>query len=100
LDSKNEKILCECAWWVGVFAKVQKAPVSFIVSVCVCVSVSVSVCMEHIGSHWMDFHEILYLITFQKSVEKIQLSLQSDKNNRCFASRPKNIYDNCFRQTL
>jgi hypothetical protein len=37
-----------------------------------------SVRME-LGTHWTDFHEILYLITFQKSVEKIQVSLKSDK---------------------
>jgi hypothetical protein len=32
--------------------------------------------MEQLGSHWMDFHEILYLSIFQKSVEKIQVSLK------------------------
>ena len=28
-----------------------------------------------------DFHEILYLCIFRKSVEKIQVSLKSDRNN-------------------
>jgi hypothetical protein len=38
--------------------------------------------MEKIGSHWKDFHEILYLSIFRKSVEKKQVSLNYDKNNR------------------
>jgi hypothetical protein len=38
--------------------------------------------MEHLGSHGADFHEILYLIVFRKSVEKIQVPLKSDENKR------------------
>jgi hypothetical protein len=34
--------------------------------------------MEQLGSHWMDFHEILYLGIFQKSAEKIKVSSKSD----------------------
>jgi hypothetical protein len=45
------------------------------------VSVRPSVLMEQLGSHWADFHEILYMITFRKFIEKIQVSLKSDKNN-------------------
>jgi hypothetical protein len=37
--------------------------------------------MEQLGSHWTDFHEIRCLIIFRKSVEKIQDSLKSDKND-------------------
>jgi hypothetical protein len=40
-----------------------------------CLSVCPSICMEQLGSHWTDFHEILYLSIFRKSVEKIQVSL-------------------------
>jgi hypothetical protein len=40
-----------------------------------------SVGMEHLRSHWSDFREILYLSVFPKSVEKIQVSIQSDYNN-------------------
>jgi hypothetical protein len=36
--------------------------------------------MEQLGSHWMDFHEILYLTILLKSVEKTQVLLESDKN--------------------
>jgi hypothetical protein len=35
--------------------------------------------MEHLGSHWTEFHEILYLRIFGKSVEKIKVSLKSDR---------------------
>jgi hypothetical protein len=38
-------------------------------------SVRPSVRTEQIGSHWTDFHEMLYLIIFRKTVEKIQVTL-------------------------
>jgi len=44
-------------------------------------------------SHWMDFYEIWYLNILQKSVEKIQVSLNSDKNNGYIAWRPIYIFD-------
>jgi hypothetical protein len=37
--------------------------------------------MKKLCSQWTDFHEILYLSIFPKSVLKIQVSLKSDKNN-------------------
>jgi len=43
--------------------------------------------MEKLGSHWTDFYEIWYL----GFVEKIQVWLKSDKNNRYFTWRPINI---------
>jgi hypothetical protein len=46
-----------------------------------------------IGSHWTDFQEILYLISFLKSVKKIKVSLISDNNTGYFAWRPMCIYD-------
>ena len=46
-----------------------------------------SVCMEKLGSHWMDFHYIWYFIIFQKSIQKIQDSLKSDKNSGYFTIR-------------
>jgi hypothetical protein len=36
---------------------------------------------EQLGSHYTGFDEILYLSFFRKCVEKIQVSLKSDKNN-------------------
>jgi len=49
--------------------------------------------MEQLRSHWKDFHEILYCRTFRKSVEKIQVSLKSDMNNKHFLWRPIYIFD-------
>jgi hypothetical protein len=37
--------------------------------------------MEKLVFHSKEFHEILYLIIFRKFVQKIQVSLKSDKNN-------------------
>jgi hypothetical protein len=57
---------------LGTFAKLRKAAISFVMSV------RRSVCMEQLGCHRTDFHEILYLKIFRKSIEKIQVSLKSD----------------------
>jgi len=43
--------------------------------------------MEQLGSHWTDFHEIWYLSTFRKFVEKIQ----SYKNNGQSGSLESNL---------
>jgi hypothetical protein len=43
--------------------------------------------MRQIAFQWKDFHEIWYLSNFRKSVEKIQVSLKSDKNNKYFTWR-------------
>jgi len=40
--------------------------------------------MEQLGTHWMDFHKILYLSIFRNFVEEIRVSLKSDKNNGYF----------------
>jgi len=52
-----------------------------------------SVHMEQLGSHWTDFHEIWYFIIFRNSVEKIQVSLNFDNNNRHFTHGPIHICD-------
>ena len=58
--------------WSMVFlcalTKLQKATVSFTMSISVSFSIHPSVHMEKLGSNWVDFHEILYLRIFQKSV--------------------------------
>jgi hypothetical protein len=38
--------------------------------------------MEELGSHWTDYGGILGLSFFRKSVDKMEVSLKSDKNNR------------------
>ena len=48
---------------------------------------------EQLGSHWTDFHEILYWNQFRKSVENIQFSFKSDKNNEYFTWRQIYIFD-------
>ena len=68
-----------------------------------------SVSMERLGSQSMDIHE-LYMSIFWKSVEKMQVSLISDKNNWHFTWRPIYFFDHimlsssqdekCFRQML
>jgi hypothetical protein len=63
--------------FLGAFVKFPKATISFLMSV----SVHPSLSMEELGYHWKDFHEIWCLSIFLKSVEKIQVSLQSYQNN-------------------
>jgi len=56
---------------LGAFSKLWNAFISFILFVS----------MEQLGSHLTDFYDMWYLRLFLKSVEKIQVSLNSDKNN-------------------
>jgi hypothetical protein len=73
-------------------------------------SVRLSVGMKQLGSLWTEFDEILYFSIFKKSVQKIQVSLKSEKNNGYFTRRRFHIYDDislnyfynkkCFRQNL
>jgi hypothetical protein len=80
---------CSISWLVfRSFAKFRKATIRF------ATSVRPSVRMEKLGSHWTDFHKILYLLMFRQSVEKIQVSLKSDKKNGYFTWRRFHIYDN------
>ena len=63
---------------LGAFAKLRKATISFVISVCL--SVRPSVRMEQLGSHWTHCHGIQYLSIYRGPVEKIQVSLKSDVN--------------------
>jgi hypothetical protein len=88
----NEWMVRVRAWtmgWLyllGAFAKLWKATVSFVMSVCS--SVHPSLCVEQLGFHLMNFHEIWYFSILKKTVKKIQVSLKSDKNNGSFTWRP------------
>jgi len=74
--SDKERVYCAVRTeFSGVFTKLLKATISFITSVCP------SVRMEQLGSHWTDFHEIWHSTIFGNLVEKIQVSLISDRNN-------------------
>jgi hypothetical protein len=88
--------------FLGAFAKLRNVTISFVMSGR----------MEQLSSHWTDFHESYYLRIFQKSVEKGQVSLKSDKNNRyfnedqykfviisrSFPSRMRNVLDKSCRE--
>jgi len=45
------------------------------------------VCLSE-WDNWTELHEIWYLCIFRKYVEKIQVSLKSDKNNGYFIWKP------------
>ena len=64
------------------FEKLRNATIGFVMSVR----------MEHLGSHFEQFHEILYLRILRESFGKIQVTFKSDKNEGYFTWRP--IY--CF----
>jgi len=72
-------ILSCCLPLLSAVTKLRRATISYVMSV------RPSVIIEQLGSHWMDFHEI-WFDYFQKSAEKIQVSLMSDKHNRYFTS--------------
>jgi hypothetical protein len=50
--------------------------------------------MERLGFCWTDIYEVWYLGIFRKCVEKIQVSLKSDKSNGCLTCRHMYICDN------
>jgi hypothetical protein len=54
-------------------------------------SVLLAFCVEKLRCHWTDFHEVSYLSTFRKSVQKIQVSLETDRNNGYFRGNVPNI---------
>ena len=68
------------------FRRFRKIAKSDLASSCLsaCLSVRPSARMEQFCSHWTDFHDILYLRIFKKSVAKIQVSLKYVRNNRYF----------------
>ena len=66
----------------------------------ICPSVLLPDCMEQLCSQRKDFHGILYLNIFRKYVEKIQVSLKSDKNNGYFAWSCLYIHDNILMNCL
>jgi len=76
---------------LSTFQILRKATVPSRLSVCPADHPSVSPHRTN-RFHWTDFHEIWYLNIFRKSIEKIQVSLQSDKNNRYFTWRPIYIF--------
>jgi hypothetical protein len=70
---------------LGAFPKLRKATTAFVMSVCP------SVRIEHLAFNRADFYEILHLSIFRYA-EKIQVSLESDKNNGYFTFRYMYIF--------
>jgi hypothetical protein len=52
-----------------------------------------SVRMDQLRSQWTNFYKLLYFNVFRKSVEKIQVSFNYDKNNGHFTWSPVISYD-------
>jgi hypothetical protein len=79
---------------MGVFAKFWKVAIIFVMSACLALlpSAHPSVLMELLGFHWTYFHDMWFFIIFWKSVQKIQISLISDKNNGYFTWRPLYVF--------
>ena len=86
--------------WLGCFRrirKISKSTISFAVSLCIYMCVHSPVCpsaWKKLGSHWMDFHENVYLSIFRKPIETIQFWLKSVNSNRYFTWTSLYIYDN------
>jgi hypothetical protein len=74
----TECVNSEISIFLGAYAKLQKATISFVISA------YPSVRMEQLGSNWTDLYEIWYLKIFRKTDEKTQVSLKSGKNNGYF----------------
>jgi len=68
--------------FLGGFARLQKTTISLVMSVCQ--SIRPSSRKGKTRLPLTEFHEIWYLSIFPKSVEKIQVSLKSEKNNGRF----------------
>ena len=82
--------------FLSTFVKLRKVGISFVAYVH----------REQLGSHWIDFCEI-YLSYLWKTVEKIQVSSESDKNNEYFTfmiisrwilCRMRNVSDESYRK--
>jgi hypothetical protein len=69
-----ESVLC-----LGAIAKLQKAAITFVVSVCL------SVHIEELCCHSTDCRKVWYLSIFRETVQKTQILLRSNKSNKHFA---------------
>lgn len=56
-------------------------------------SVLLFFCIEQLGFQWTNFYESWYLRIFWKSVTKIQVSLNSDKNNGYLSWSPIQVFE-------
>jgi hypothetical protein len=75
-------------WFLKAFANLRKAAISFVMSVRLSVCPHGTIRLAIGGFSWN-----LILRILRKSIEKIQVSLNSDSNNGYFTWRPMYIYD-------
>ena len=68
-----------------VFRRVRKISKA---TTCLVMSVRPSVHMGNLDFHWTDFRESWYMSIFRITVEKMKVSLKSDKNSGFFTWRP------------
>jgi hypothetical protein len=69
--------------FLGMFAQVGRAAITFVLPVRV----------DHLGSCWINFHEIIYLEVPLTSAHKIQVWLKLDKKDRHFTCTPTYMYN-------
>jgi hypothetical protein len=88
-DNNQSRVECTIAivrTFLGAFAKLRKAAVSFVTSAC----------MEQLCPHWMNFYEIWYLSVFRESGYKIKVLSKYENNNWCYKWRTVYICDNIW----
>jgi hypothetical protein len=114
LDTFQEWVLYSKTWvWVweiyvhlcvdmsGFLARSQNCYMRSLAPSChISLSVRLCVHMEQLSFQRTDLHEILYLRIFRKSIQKIQVSLNSDRNSCYFTWGPMNIYDNIVSRSV
>jgi len=79
-DCNLDQLFILVLYLVQCIQKSRSVTINFMVSVCL--SAFLFVHMKQLSSHWTDFPEISK--KFRNTVEKIQVSLKSDKNNGYF----------------
>jgi len=80
----ESQLLSTTEEFLGAFAKLRRATISFVMSICPSAS-------KQLGYHRTDFHEIRYLRIRRKTVQKIQVSLEPDKNKGYFTWEPHSL---------
>jgi len=79
-------------WTVGLVSHVRKmakkVTISFAMYVCPSVCPHEPTWLPLDGFSW----KLIFQFFFEKTVEKIQVSLKRDKNSRCFTWRPRTIF--------
>ena len=86
-SSKRQMWICRWISLLGTFAKFRKATIIFVMSV----HLSAWNNSAPTGRMFMKFRIWIF---FWKSVEKIQVSFKSDKNNEFFTWKHAYVYDN------